>query len=119
MQAGWLQWEFYILTGLFIPVVLRKNSKKTVGIVCQSCHISGLHSNKAYKLHIIGEGTTYQDRQRQRFWCPDCVADLTTGSQVTRQQTQDFISRRVYWENPPPPHPVKGKSKVNFLTLKN
>ena len=40
-DLGWLQSEFVMLTGLFDQVGLRKNIRKTMGMVCKPFRAAG------------------------------------------------------------------------------
>ena len=62
----WLQNEFDTLTGIFDRVGLRTNVRKTVGMVCQPCWAVGVQADKAYKRRMMGEGRSYQERQREQ-----------------------------------------------------
>ena len=41
-EPGWLQLVFDLLTGLFYRVLLQRNVRKTVEIVCWPCRASGV-----------------------------------------------------------------------------
>ena len=43
---GWLQSSFDILTELFDRVGLRKNVRKTVGMVCMPCQAAGVREDE-------------------------------------------------------------------------
>ena len=47
-QLERLQRAFSVLTGLFDRVGLRKNTRKTVSMVCQKCHMPVRMSVEAY-----------------------------------------------------------------------
>ena len=47
-NPGWLQTAFDTLTGIFGRVRLRKNVRKTVGMVCHSCGAAGVWENEDY-----------------------------------------------------------------------
>ena len=51
-----LQVASYVLTGLFYRVGLHTNINKIVGMVCQPCHIVGVHLEMAYMRRITGVG---------------------------------------------------------------
>ena len=44
-NLGWIQTEFDMLTGLFDRVGLKKNVKKTVGMVCHLCQAAGVRAD--------------------------------------------------------------------------
>ena len=53
-QPERLQRAFDVLNGLFDQVILRTNTAKTVGMVCQLCHIPGGISEEAYARRATG-----------------------------------------------------------------
>ena len=55
----WLQTTFHTLTGLFNQVGLRKNVRKTMGMVCQPCRAVGIREDEVYKRRMMGEGWNY------------------------------------------------------------
>ena len=46
-DPGWLQLEFDFLTGMFDPVGLRTNERKTVEMVCRPCRVARVRAYKA------------------------------------------------------------------------
>ena len=78
-NPGWLQTAFDTLTGIFDQVGLRKNVRKTVGVVFRPCRAVGVQADEAYKLRMTGEGQRYQERQRERVQCMECGEDLARG----------------------------------------
>ena len=62
-QLERLQRKFDVLAGLFDRVVLRKNTTKTVGMVCQPCHAPGRGLEEAYARWVTGKSKMYQERQ--------------------------------------------------------
>ena len=43
----WLQGDFNTLAGLFDSVVLCKNARKTVGVICRPCRAEGIQLETA------------------------------------------------------------------------
>ena len=58
----WLQGAFNTLVGLFDRMGLRKNVRKTVGMVCHPCQAAGNLSTEAYGHRVTGVGPTYRER---------------------------------------------------------
>ena len=54
-NPGWHQNAFDALMRLFGRVGLRKNVKKTVGMIFQLFQEVGFRADKVYKLHMMGE----------------------------------------------------------------
>ena len=52
-NPGWLQTAFNMLIGIFGWVVLWKNDRKTVGMVCQPFRSVRVRADEAYKLQIV------------------------------------------------------------------
>ena len=69
-DPGWIQSEFYALTGIFDWVRLRTNFRKTVGMVCRPCWESGVRADEAYTRHMTGEGRSSKEWQREQVLCP-------------------------------------------------
>ena len=65
----WIQLAFNSLVSLFERVGLRTNVGKTVSMVCRPCQAAGTQSIATYGRKITGEGTTYQERQKERMEC--------------------------------------------------
>ena len=63
-DPGWLQGAFSTLVGLFDWVGLRKNTGKTVGMVCHLCQAAGTQSEAAYEQQMTGTGSSYRKRQQ-------------------------------------------------------
>ena len=47
VDPGWLQSEFYMLTGIFDRVGLQTNVSKTVGMVCRSFRAARARADEA------------------------------------------------------------------------
>ena len=58
---------FYVLTGIFNQMVIRKNEGKTVGWLCRPCRAVVEHSYAAYGRCMTGEGPTYQAYKNHPF----------------------------------------------------
>ena len=93
---GWLQSEFDTLMVLFERVGLRKNTRKTVRMVCRSFRAAGVGEGKSYTQRMTGEGRSFKDRQRERVLCPECGKELTKGSLVARCQNHNGVSKGGY-----------------------
>ena len=52
--------------GIFDPVVLRTNVRKTSGVVCIPCQAAGVRVYKAYTRRITVEGMRFKERERER-----------------------------------------------------
>ena len=61
-DPGWIQSTFDILTGLFDQVGLRKNVRKTVGMVCKPCWSARLRADESYTRRMMGEGRSFKER---------------------------------------------------------
>ena len=66
---GWIQSAFDKLTGLFNQVGLRKNVRKTVGVVCRLCRSSRVRSDKAYTRQMTGKGLSFEEWQQEWLLC--------------------------------------------------
>ena len=53
-DLGWIQTAFDTMTILFDRVGMRKNIKKTVGMVCHPCQAPGVRADKDYTWQITG-----------------------------------------------------------------
>ena len=53
---------------------------------------------------MMGEGITYQARQRVRIQCPDCGEDMTAGLLEVHRQTYNVVDLGGIrqWETPLP-----------------
>ena len=55
---------------------------------------------------MMGKGLTYQARQKLRFQCPDCGADLAAGLIEVHKKMQPVVGMGVragdQWETSPP-----------------
>ena len=92
-DPGWLQLSFDFLTGLFDWVGLRKNVRKTVGMVSRPFRAYGVRAYKAYTHRMTGEGRSFKERQRERVLCPECGKELAKVSLVTHRQTQHDVDK--------------------------
>ena len=72
LDPQWLQGAFITLIGLFGRVVLRTNSGKTVSMVYRPCQAAGTQLEVAYGRRVIGEGTSYRERQKGQVKCREC-----------------------------------------------
>ena len=86
-QIERLQRDFELLTGLFDRVGLRKNTWKMVIISCQTCHRPGRILLGVYERRMKGTEPTFQERQRMRVGCPECVVEVAAGSLMIHRQT--------------------------------
>ena len=59
-QKERLQWAFDILADLFDQIYLRTNTRKTVRMYCQTCHIPVKMLVVAYERRTTGTGLTYK-----------------------------------------------------------
>ena len=67
-DPAWPQGAFNALIGLFDRVVLRKNVRKTVRMVCHPCQATaGNITQAAYERRLTGEGNSYKERQHNRL----------------------------------------------------
>ena len=80
----WQQGAFSTLVGLFDRMGLRKNSGKTVGMVCHPCQAAENLSEAAYGRRVMGEGRTYKDRLKGQVSCRGCRELLVAGSLTSR-----------------------------------
>ena len=58
-----LQAALDVLTGRFDRVGLRTNINKMVGMVCQTCQMSGAHSEVEYRRRLTGVGPSFHKMQ--------------------------------------------------------
>ena len=63
LDPRWLQGAFSTLLGLFDRVGLKKNSRKTFGMVFHPCQAAGMQSEAAYRLWMMGARPYYWERQ--------------------------------------------------------
>ena len=68
----WLQSAFNDLFGLFDRVGLRKNVRKTFGMVYHPCQAAGNLSEAAYGRRVTGVGPTYRERLKGQVDCSKC-----------------------------------------------
>ena len=84
MDPAWLQGVFTALVGLFDRVGLRKNTGKTVSMVCHPCWAGvGNRIEETYGGKITGEKRSYAERQRERIECVECGELLAVGSMLS------------------------------------
>ena len=84
----WLQGAFNTLVGLFDRVGLRKNVRKTVGIVCNPCQAAGNLYKAAYGMRVTGKVPTYRERLKGKVSCRECGELLVEGSLSSNIMTQ-------------------------------
>ena len=101
-QPERLHREFDVLTGLFDQVGLRMNTRKTVIIACQTCHMPGRMSVEAYERRTTGIRPTFWERQRRRVECPECRVEVAAGSLLTKCQSQHGVGQGERGGSPPP-----------------
>ena len=66
-NPGWLQSEFYTLTGIFGRVGLQKRIRRTVGMIFQPCRESRVRADEAYTRWMMGEVRSFKEIQQERF----------------------------------------------------
>ena len=54
-DPGWIQLAFDMLTGKFNWVGLRKNVRKTMGMVCRPCRAAWVRGDEAYTRQMTGK----------------------------------------------------------------
>ena len=85
-----LQQDFDALTDMFNCVGLRNNVANMVSMACQSFRELWGHYAEAYILCMMegggGGGNTYWEQLRQKVCCPECNAELASGSLVSHRQ---------------------------------
>ena len=98
----WLQGAFNTLVGLFDRVGLRKNVRKTVGMVCHPYQAAGNLSTAAYGQRVTGVGPTYRERLKGQVACGECVDMLTAGSLSIHMMTQHGRAAEIrqQWRTP-------------------
>ena len=84
----WIQGEFSTLVGLLDRVGLRTNVRKTVGMVCHPCQAAGTQLEASYGRRMMGEGPSYQERQKGRVHRRECGDEMATGSLAGHRMTQ-------------------------------
>ena len=92
-NLGWLQTEFEMLTGLFDRVGLKKNVRKTMGVVCHPFRADGGRQDEAYNRRMIGSGRSYKDIQQEQISCPEYRKDLMRGSLAAHCQNQHGVTK--------------------------
>ena len=85
-QLERLQRAFDVLTGLFNLFVLRKNTAKTVGMVCQPCHAPVRISEEAYERRTMNKGPIFQERQRRSMEFLEYVVEVAAVLLLTQRQ---------------------------------
>ena len=68
-DPGCLQGSFGTLVGLLDQVILSKNSRKMVGMVCCTCQAAGTQLEAAYEQRVMGAGLSYWERHRVGVQC--------------------------------------------------
>ena len=71
-EPQWKKGAFKNLVGLFDRVGLRKNARKTVGVVCHPCQAAGNLLEAAYGRRVTGEGPTHRKRLKGQVACGAC-----------------------------------------------
>ena len=94
-NPGWIQTAFDTLIGLFDQVGLKKNVKKSMGVVCHPCRADGVRADKAYIRRMMGEGRSYKERQRGQVNYPECGKDLVRGSLSVHLQNNYGVYKGV------------------------
>ena len=85
-----------VLTGLFDRVGIQNNTKITVGMVCQPCHIFGKHSEVEYTWRMKGLGQPFRSNSRRNFGAWRAIWSWRWGFWKP-------ISRTSIGMTPPPP----------------
>ena len=62
-----------------------------VGIVCSPCRAAGVQVDKAYTRRMIGEGSSFKDKEREQVLWMECRKDTAKGSLVKHRQTQHGV----------------------------
>ena len=101
-EPRWLQGAFNTLFSLFDRMVLRKNSGKTVGMVCHPCQAAGNLSTAAYGRRVTGLGPTYMVRLKGQVAYSDCGEMLEAGSLSSNMMTQHGRAAEIrrQWSTP-------------------
>ena len=93
----WLQVAFSTLVGMFNRVSLRTHVSKIIDMVCCPCQAAGTQSEAAYRRWIMGEGPTYQERQKGQVQCRKYGEDMTAGSLAGHMITQNGRAEEDIW----------------------
>ena len=82
------------------------NVENMVVMTCQTFHTSVQQSEAMYKRQMMGAGSYYRSRQRERVRCPKYIVDLVSGSPDAHRQNQHGFGQGHNWaEKPPPEYP--------------
>ena len=77
LDPAWLQGAFSALVAIFDRVGLQTNVDKTVSMVYHPCRAgSGNRTTEGYRRRITGDGSSFQEIQRERVACGECGAEL-------------------------------------------
>ena len=52
-----------------------------------------MRAGEAYTRRIIGEGSIFKERERERALCPECGKETAKGSLVTYLQNQHIVAK--------------------------
>ena len=92
-QPERLQREFDVLTGLFDQVGLRTNTRKTVIIACQPCHMPGSILVVVYVRLRRRTGLTFWEWHGILVQCPECRVEVTAGLLPKHRHIQHYVGR--------------------------
>ena len=88
LDPEWLQGAFSALVAIFDRVGLRTNVDKTVSMACHPCRAgTGNWTTEGYRRRLMGDGSSFRERQRERVACGECGAELTAGSLLSHIYT--------------------------------
>ena len=115
-QTERLQRAFAILTGLFDRAGLRTNTRKTVNMACQPCHLPVRMLLEVYERWTTGTGPTFWERHRRRVHCPEFRVEITTGLRLMHHQIQHIVGQGDQGRIPQPPLPGGGPNSPGLFT---
>ena len=87
-QPERLQRVFDVLTGLFDPVILKANMRKTVSMDCHPFHAPVKMWVEAYERPTMVTWLTFQERQKRWVQCLQFGIEFIAGSLLTYRQSQ-------------------------------
>ena len=92
-QPERLQRVFTVLIGLFCQFGLRTNTRKTVSMACQPCHMPGSILVVVYVRLRRRTGLTFWEWHRMLVQCPECRVEVTAGLLPTHRHIQHYVGR--------------------------
>ena len=66
-------------------------------MVCRPCQAAGNQSEAAYRRKMTGEGSTYQEGQKERVVCGECRKEMAAGSLASHRMMHHGKVKEEQW----------------------